>query len=67
MKNFIEVTCDSKKILININQISSVTFYESGKNAGCYVAFQTMNNGSSSIYKVLETYEEVKQLIESAI
>lgn len=68
MKNFIEVTCDKKKILINVNQISIVQYdkSENDKNQ-CYIGISVLHNGSSSHYTVEETYEEVKQLIEAAI
>ena len=68
MKNFIEVTCDKKKILINVNQISIVQYDKSSIQPNeCFIAFSVLHNGTTSHYTVEETYEEVKQLIEAAI
>ena len=74
MKNFIEVTSDKKKILLNVNQIAIVQDYSSGSaydndetNKTSYIGISVLHNGNSSHYHVDESYEEVKRLIEAAI
>lgn len=67
MKNFIEVTRHKNgtntKFLININNISNV---EKNQEHRCTIMF---SGGVDDDYfiNVLQSYEEVKQLIEEAI
>lgn len=70
MKNFIEVTDkENDKVLMNVNCIFRVIPLKNDKTAKCRVE-QTPKGYNSYPYQAvdtLESYEEVKQLIEAAI
>lgn len=63
MKNFIEVSADNGKILVNVQAISNVTKLENGK--GNIVLISALSNGYMSI-DTQETYEEIKTLIQDS-
>ena len=63
MKNFIELSPDNGKILVNVQAISNVTKLENGK--GSIVLISALSNGYMSI-DTQETYEEIKTLIQDS-
>nr|DAP21694.1 MAG TPA: hypothetical protein [Caudoviricetes sp.]DAZ30154.1 MAG TPA: hypothetical protein [Caudoviricetes sp.] len=63
MKNFIELSADNGKILVNVQAISNVTKLENGK--GSIVLISALSNGYMSI-DTQETYEEIKTLIQDS-
>ena len=63
MKNFIELSADNGKILVNVQAISNVTKFENGK--GSIVLISALSNGYMSI-DTQETYEEIKTLIQDS-
>ena len=63
MKQFIEVTSSTKKYLLNVNTISYI--YQ-GKEKTKIVLLPQGENQSRSLL-VLQTYEEIKGLIQAAL
>ncbi|WP_308764893.1 hypothetical protein [uncultured Bacteroides sp.] len=63
MKHFIEVTSSTKKYLLNVNTISYI--YQ-GKEKTTIVLLPQGENQSRSLL-VLQTYEEIKGLIQAAL
>ncbi len=63
MKQFIEVTSSTKKYLLNVNTISYI--YQ-GKEKTTIVLLPQGENQSRSLL-VLQTYEEIKGLIQAAL
>lgn len=63
MKQFLEVTSSTKKYLLNVNTISYI--YQ-GKEKTTIVLLPQGENQSRSLL-VLQTYEEIKGLIQAAL
>lgn len=70
MTNFIEINDkENNKILLNINYIFRVVPLKNDKIAKCRVEQTTKgyNNYPYQYIDTLESYEEIKQLIEAAV
>lgn len=64
MKNFIEVTTNEGKRLININTIS---FIKETKNGKTVIILLSIIGSDSRFIEARETYEEIKTLIQVAL
>lgn len=65
MKNFIEVTVNDTKRLININTISYVN--ESRRDKTEIILLPSGDKGVSRCLAAKETYDEIKTLIQEAL
>ena len=63
MKQFIEVTSSTKKYLLNVNTISYI--YQEKEKTTIVLLPQGENQSRSLL--VLQTYEEIKGLIQAAL
>ncbi len=71
MKNFIEVTLDKERMIMNINHIVIVQPYDTGSSYDvsdkCVIGLSLQQaGGKDSFYTVSETYDQIKELIEQA-
>ena len=64
MKGFIEVTdCNSEKRTLNLNCIFEIKADSKDAKTNCMISFV---NQDRSFFRIMETYEEVLELIENA-
>jgi hypothetical protein len=70
MKNFIEVTGNKGKLLINIGQIAIVRRFDTGSgydsDTSCEIGVFLTPDTNSLFHRVSENYDQIKELIEQA-
>ena len=63
MKNFIEVNTTNKQIIINLNHIVKIK----QTNDDCFIIVTELgSNGRNESIRVIESYDQIKLLIEQA-